>query len=647
MMNSQSTTNQQLTVSMEVTDEYMVQEILNDGTEIYKHPLNMSENFARIIQRIDFDKLSTILSNQDNNNIGPKKDFEIPEIQMNVSSFVNPNQRPSSFCQLAPQFESIKSKIMNALTNISVMYDVMKVAKEPDYLVIEPVAKDPNRMTDEKPITVLVSKKKAIAQAAQLISNALDRLQNEANHASRSRIDFHTELRSMRQNWRLRKKGQNIIGDLSYRGAWSNFSQPATFEVIRNENQQQSGQSSLIVNTPKTLEGGNFYVVRTVKGNLQSNTLFEPLKVSHPQLQNQSNDSQWQTRLEIAQNMLFNNELFKRLAHESVLLKLPIPTIAAGNQILAPLFPGLQLSINLCHPSSQSSSTQYDSVNNNTVLEHTLYQLLHEIHYKNMHFPLPRPTSVTLAINSAKYVAGPRAYDKKTLGQLAQNETILEQVIQQAQHSMLRLRTMCLIDSLAIEIQDPLIIPNWNYLNAPNQTSVRVDLYSYGYEGFSSCRTSVMLHIDTKTVKAIMKDGRVLNLSFESQELRHLLLNLVSHHQIVALQSLAKAMGWKLVSLNSSVGVGKQEPICGTASSLVLISPNGDRTVAVKSGPHSGIKVKLSSSPQEFLPSNLVSNQQWQQLNGQFKIVDWQRLPGKTFVNKMEYMMACLAIKSS
>ena len=58
-------------------------------------------------------------------------------------------------------------------------------------------------------------------------------------------------------------------------------------------------------------------------------------------------------------------------------------------------------------------------------------------------------------------------------------------------------------------------------------------------------------------------------------------------------------------------------------------------------------KVKLSSSPQEFLPSNLVSNQQWQQLNGQFKIVDWQRLPGKTFVNKMEYMMACLAIKSS
>lgn len=638
-MNSNAQPEQRVKVSMEVTDEYMVQEILNDGTEQYKQPLNMSENFARIIQRIDFDKLSTTLNNQDGTPVSIKKEFEIPEVQVNVASFINPTQRPP-FSKLSPQFESIKSKIMNALTNISVMQDVIKVAKEPEYLVIERVAKDQKAVAEEKPITVLVAKKKAIAQAAQLISSALERLQNSANHSSRSRIDFHTELLAMRQNWRLRKKGQSIIGDLSYRGAWSNFSQPGAFEVIRNENPSQQNQSSLKVILPKTLEGGSFYVVRTIKGNPQSNTLFEPLKISHPQLQNNQEQS-WQSKLEVAQNMLFNNELFKRLAHDSVLLKLPIPTISVGNQILAILFPGLQLSISLCHP-SPNSSTSFDSVNNNGVLEHTLYQLLHEIHYKNLHFPLPRPTSATLAINSTKYIAGPNALDKKTLTQLSQNETILEQVIQQAQHSMLRLRTMCLIDSLAIEIQDPLIIPNWNYLNSPIQTSVRVDLYSYGYEGLTGCRTSVMLHIETKTVKAIMRDGRVLNLSFESQELRHLLLNLVSHHQVVAVQSLAKAMGWKVVSLNTSVGVGKPEPICGTASSIVLISPNGDRTVSIKSGPHSGIKVKLSSAPQEFLSSNLVTNNQWQQLNGSFKIVDWMGIPGKTFVNKMEYLMACL-----
>jgi len=37
-------------------------------------------------------------------------------------------------------------------------------------------------------------------------------------------------------------------------------------------------------------------------------------------------------------------------------------------------------------------------------------------------------------------------------------------------------------------------------------------------------------------------------------------------------------MGWKVLSLNINVGVGHVEPI-GTASSILLVSPNGDRFV--------------------------------------------------------------------
>src|SRR5699024_8722710 len=130
---------------------------------------------------------------------------------------------------------------------------------------------------------------------------------------------------------------------------------------------------------PKSLEGGNFFVVRTNKdSNFQFNTLFEPLKLYNP-LSSTSPDQPWQHKLESIQNMLFNNELFNRLARESVQLKLPIPTIAAGNQIIASLFPGLQLSINLCHTSSSASSAashaSFES-SNNAVLEHSLHQLL-------------------------------------------------------------------------------------------------------------------------------------------------------------------------------------------------------------------------------------------------------------------------------
>lgn len=632
----------------------MVQEIYPDGTEIYKQPLTMSENFARIINRIDFEKLSAALNDQEEGqSIADNEDFEVPEIPISVSSFINPTQRTTP-SNTSAHFDSIKAKIVQALTNISVMHDVIKIGKEQDYLVIDRVAKDMTK-TEEKPITVLVAKKKGLLQAANIISTAFERLQSEQSHVSRNRIDFHSELLAMRQSWRLRKKGSTILGDLSYRSAGSMFTQHGTFEVVRNENQTPQNPSALRIIIPKSLEGGNFFVVRTNKdSNSQFNTLFEPLKLHHPPTVS-SADQPWQTKLESIQNMLFNNELFNRLARESVQLKLPIPTIAAGNQIIASLFPGLQLSINLCHSSSPSSGgnantsnySPFEPLSHNAVLEHTLHQLLYKIHYKNLHHPLPHPASATLAINSARFFCGPRAYDREMLTNLSHSETILEQVIAQGQHSMLRLRTMCLIDSLAIEVQDPLIVPCWNYLNSPTETSVRIDLFSYNYEALSGCRTSVMLHIGTRTVKAILRDGRVMNLSFESQELRHFLLNLIAQHQLSAVQTLAKATGWKIISLQPNVGVGKQEPVCGTATSITVLSPNGNRLLSVKSGPHSGIKVKLSSAPQDFFQTELVSNPQWEQLNGPFKTVDWPRIPGKTFVNKMEYLMACLACSPS
>lgn len=646
-------TNIPLRVSLEIADEFKVQEIHPDGTEVYKQPLSMSENFTKIIQRIDFDKLSTILAEQETN--GSKKEIEIPEITNNISSFVNPAQR-TTFNQSVAQLDSIKAKINSALTNVSVLHDVIKIAKDQEYLVMDKLAKEATKSTDEKPITALIAKKKGLAHAASILAAAFEKLQAEQNQIARNKVDFHSELLSMRQNWRLRKKGSIIQGDLSYRSAGSTYMQgDGKFEVVRNENVTPQNPSALRVIIPKSLQGESYFVVKTIKdGDLQLNNLFETPKASSSfSMTSNLFDQPWHQKLEKAQNILFNNELLFLLSVELVKIRFPIPPISANKQIIVSLFPGLQLSISLCHNISPSSSSDPASnetpstSSNNVVLEHSLYQLLHETHYRYLHHPMPHPTSASISKVRAKYSAGPLAYDKKQLSLLTPNTTILEQIIQQGQHAMLRLRTMYLIDSLAVEIQDPLIVPSWNYLSSPVETSVRIDLLSYGYEGMNNCRTPVVLNIGTRTVKARLRDGRVLNRSFESQELRHLLLNLISQHQVSAVQCLAKAMGWKTVSYTPQIGVGKQEPIYGTASSIVLLSPCSDRTLAIKSGPHSGIKVKLSTAPQEFYPNNLVSNVQWEQLSGPFRLVDWPRIPGKTFISKMEYMMACFAFKNS
>ena len=113
-----------------------------------------------------------------------------------------------------------------------------------------PVQAEPQ---EQKPFVQLLAKKKALEVMASfppvllslqvpakiLLSGAehLRTLQQEVKgaHPSRSQEDFHIELLRLRQNWRLKKVGNSILGDLSYRTAGSLFKQSGVFEVRQRD----------------------------------------------------------------------------------------------------------------------------------------------------------------------------------------------------------------------------------------------------------------------------------------------------------------------------------------------------------------------------------------------------------------------------
>ena len=52
--------------------------------------------------------------------------------------------------------------------------------------------------------------------------------------------DFHKELLLLRQHYRLRRAGDKILGDVSYRTCGSRYNAQSTFEILRDtENEQQ------------------------------------------------------------------------------------------------------------------------------------------------------------------------------------------------------------------------------------------------------------------------------------------------------------------------------------------------------------------------------------------------------------------------
>ena len=160
------------------------------------------------------------------------------------------------------------------MTELSVLQDVISICsnecgKDPvtgqpkRYMILDgPVHKDP---VEPKPLVSLLAKKKSLDAPAKILLTGAEQLKtllqskkedqrsnntpnmpmptgssaipNSAGGSSstsnRNVEDFHFELLRLRQNWRLKKVSNTILGDLSYRTAGSQFKQSGVFEVVK------------------------------------------------------------------------------------------------------------------------------------------------------------------------------------------------------------------------------------------------------------------------------------------------------------------------------------------------------------------------------------------------------------------------------
>uniref|UniRef100_A0A9J7Z6F7 Mediator of RNA polymerase II transcription subunit 17 n=1 Tax=Cyprinus carpio carpio TaxID=630221 RepID=A0A9J7Z6F7_CYPCA len=581
-------------VSIESQCERQVQEVSLDGLETYVPPLSMSQNLAKLAQRIDFDQSSD--SEQDGPERESREPWSKPEPEEDEGAV---KFQPSLW-----PWDSVRNNLRGALTEMCVLHDVLSVLKEKKYMALDPVSQDPIQTPQ---VFQLISKKKSLATAAQLLLKGAEKLNKSLaeNQEQRRQRDFNSELLRLRSQWKLRKVGDKILGDLSYRSAGSLFPHHGTFEVIKNtdldlDKKVPDDYCPLSVQIPSDLEGSAYIKVSIQKqspdiGDLGTVSLFRRQPKAKP-------GKTWHVKLEAAQNVLLCKEIFAQLSREAVQIKSQIPHIVVKNQIISQPFPGLQLSISLCHSTgekrSQRASPEKSKPDDHLyVLEHNLHQLIREFHKQTLSsVVMPHPASAPFGHKRLR-LAGPMAYDKAEISSLQQSEGLLEKIIKQAKHIFLRSRS--------IQLQ---------------------------------------LNIGVEQIRVVHRDGRVITLSHQEQELQDFLLSQMSQHQVHAVQQLAKVMGWHVLSFSNHVGLGPIESI-GNASAITVTSPNGEYTISVRNGPESGCKVLVQfprSQAKELPKSDVLQDARWTHLRGPYKEVHWSRMEGRNFVYKMELLMAAL-----
>ncbi|XP_022101290.1 mediator of RNA polymerase II transcription subunit 17-like isoform X2 [Acanthaster planci] len=629
-----------VTVSIESLQEFQVQEVSLDGQETYTKPLSMSENLAKLAHKIDFTKpegeeVESTLADEE-------KDAKKAEIK-EESATVQAVQWP---------WESVHSKLRLALTEISVLSDILHIsrwAKDPRYMVLDPVSQE---QTQSKQIIQLLDKKKSLAAAASVLQNGAKRMMRQPPAGTTSSPqkpqhpnDFHADLLRLRQHWRLKKVGANILGDLSFRTAGSRFWHSGTFEVTKttdmdSEAAEKKNQTPLKVTIPSDIEGTSHIQVLIQEGEADIATAFLP----QPSRSRVSPDAHWQERLEAAQTVLFCKEVFAQIAREAVQLKSPVPHIVVGNQIFCTLFPGVQLCLTLCHNTSTDSQTEpVKQPNHSHALEHSLHQLLRELHRSNMGGATPRPITSALTVSKKRRLAGPQAISRKELTDSQQGECLLEKVLKQAKHIVLRKRVADVITQLSCDLQDPIILVHWSAHSQPLVCTAKVHISTSGYEQIAT--TLLQLTVEVDQIRVLCKDGRVIHANHEEQQLKDLIQCQISQHQISSMLSLSKSMSMHILHYNFQLGVGSASKL-GNASSVLVSTHHGQRMVAVRSDPLNGITVlvKGCKNPHDTEhKSNVVTDPKWETIMTDYREVDLERIPGRSFVNKMELLMAVLA----
>uniref|UniRef100_A0A8C8X9X1 Mediator of RNA polymerase II transcription subunit 17 n=3 Tax=Felidae TaxID=9681 RepID=A0A8C8X9X1_PANLE len=593
-------------ISIESACEKQVQEVGLDGTETYLQPLSMSQNLARLAQRIDFSQGSGSEEEEAAGAEGDAQDWA----GAGSSADQDDEEGLVKFQPSLWPWDSVRNNLRSALTEMCVLYDVLSIVRDKKFMTLDPVSQDALPPKQNPQTLQLISKKKSLAGAAQILLKGAERLTKSVteNQENKLQRDFNSELLRLRQHWKLRKVGDKILGDLSYRSAGSLFPHHGTFEVIKNtdidlDKKIPEDYCPLDVQIPSDLEGSAYIKVSIQKqapdiGDLGTVNLFKrPLPKSKP------GSPHWQTKLEAAQNVLLCKEIFAQLSREAVQIKSQIPHIVVKNQIISQPFPSLQLLISLCHSSndkkSQKCATEKQSPEDHLyVLEHNLHLLIREFHKQTLSsITMPHPASAPFGHKRMR-LSGPQAFDKNEINSLQSSEGLLEKIIKQAKHIFLRSRS--------IQLQ---------------------------------------LNIGVEQIRVVHRDGRVITLSHQEQELQDFLLSQMSQHQVHAVQQLAKVMGWQVLSFSNHVGLGPIESI-GNASAITVASPSGDYAISVRNGPESGSKIMVQfprNQCKDLPKSDVLQDSKWNHLRGPFREVQWNKMEGRNFVYKMELLMSALS----
>jgi hypothetical protein len=541
-------------VAVESILQRRIKEITYEGEEVYEERKRPSQILTSLADRVDF---------REGEEDGPAPKRNIVE------------KWP---------WESVHSKLSQALTEVSVLSDLLQIVKHQSrYMTLDPVVQQSSTGIDATPAQQILAKKKALGEAAQILSAGAQSLLVAKQHTSSSHGHgvssddrYLHALVELRKRWKLKRGPKGIVVDISFASAGSNYMPPTSFEVIKGvaDHALPSGSAqydTILVKIPKELQAqSEILIFLTEQPMKDPGPLCKYIgRLRYPRWPSLPC---WERQLLMAQYVIFNKELFTKLCHGVYHTKrLSLPYEMTENQLHIPLRNGKWLSI--VHvieyedsaviskqPHPVNVPRQYPAIRPNWELAVRLKKALRAIHKASTEVALPHPATTTfdkelqlagvnvMTVSEVQRIKGTK--DQFGEGD-PQSVKLFDDFMEQAKHIDTFQRVALWIDDIVQELKSISVGVKWELDPEGMWTKGKIVLQEPG----QSKSEHISLTIGPDKVSVQLGSHKSLTPSLTSDNLKQCIKTQVLRYRLELASEISEAQSWRVLHFNPQLAL--------------------------------------------------------------------------------------------
>uniref|UniRef100_A0A914LE35 Mediator of RNA polymerase II transcription subunit 17 n=1 Tax=Meloidogyne incognita TaxID=6306 RepID=A0A914LE35_MELIC len=648
---STSNSNNGVQICVEPLSEWKIQEITYDGYEKYIKPSDFKDVLRKNARRIKWRKIVGNDSSLDRAPIDEDSDDSEGEGKDDNQKKSEAVKTPSALNihePVAGPWAAVGKHLHNALQEVHILLDALKITSRTYYLSPSVNALIQDDMTEADQIAYsktyqLCTRKRALIDATRLIEKMVKyRQQVVVTPVDTGEGNFTKELRKLRENWRVRKIGSTIYGDLGYKTYVPKFAPQEIFDVFQKT--QTSRQLGIVrFNNPS-------YVGVNIAHNLCFRSklvvLIEPddeksallLYKNRPTQQSINEDQikhiHWKQALPWAQNTLICKDILSQLINESVSAQQndALVSIATENSIVISLFDGLLIRVTLHSFPFLEREELSPSEAGIPFLSQTLREL-----FLAEHTSKPKRTQqfVTLpqtALPESLDMRGPQAIClEEVLSRMKTSNSLIKKFVDRCSHYQLVIRTIDFLQDYSIHFCDPQ--SQWKWVRVtPNFTLISLNFVNRGFENLA--KFSSQIHITNTTITLTCKEVQQINCRRDVSILGESLLLLAAHFWVSSLNTLSRAYSWQILHANINAFDMEGNP----APTFYACNQTATKSLFIQfysNGNCPGIFIRENNIKDDLQ----IKPHPTKELGG-FRFLNYSRIPGSTLMRKMDNLLA-------